>query len=325
MNRAVRIVPLMLVLVLGAGLVWFFMRPEHRFAPASAPQSAPPAAATAAPETPATRQPTVPSFDAVHIGPDGRSVIAGRAAPGAEVTVLDGGHPIGTVTADRNGEWVLMPPEPLAPGTRELSLRAQAPGEAAPTDSAAALAVIVSPHAPGAAPERPVAVLLPQGDAAAQPMTAPAARAPRTIALDIVEFDAAGHTNLTGRADPGAHIDVIVNDHRLGSAVADATGKWTAQLGDKVPLGRFRLRLEGHGADGSASGQLVLELRRVAPDELAPGGYLAVVPGNNLWYLAQRSYGDGLRYVEIYRANRAKIDNPDLIYPGQVLALPAKP
>jgi nucleoid-associated protein YgaU len=48
------------------------------------------------------------------------------------------------------------------------------------------------------------------------------------------------------------------------------------------------------------------------------------VPGNSLWHLAQHSYGDGLRYVEIYRANQRKIDNPDLIFPGQLLKLPEK-
>jgi nucleoid-associated protein YgaU len=65
-------------------------------------------------------------------------------------------------------------------------------------------------------------------------------------------------------------------------------------------------------------------MRRAGPDEVGPGGALAVVPGNSLWHLARRSYGDGLRYVEIYRANREKIDNPDRIYPGQLLALPGK-
>jgi nucleoid-associated protein YgaU len=47
------------------------------------------------------------------------------------------------------------------------------------------------------------------------------------------------------------------------------------------------------------------------------------VPGNSLWRLARRSYGRGIRYVEIYQANRSQIRDPNLIYPGQVLAVPA--
>ena len=47
-----------------------------------------------------------------------------------------------------------------------------------------------------------------------------------------------------------------------------------------------------------------------------------VQPGNSLWRLARRSYGEGLRYTEIYEANKDQIRNPDLIYPGQVFVLP---
>ena len=42
---------------------------------------------------------TPPSFDVVRINPQGETVIAGRAAPNAEVTVLDGDTVIGKVTA----------------------------------------------------------------------------------------------------------------------------------------------------------------------------------------------------------------------------------
>ena len=47
-----------------------------------------------------------------------------------------------------------------------------------------------------------------------------------------------------------------------------------------------------------------------------------VQPGNSLWRLARRSYGEGLRYTDIYEANKDQIRNPDLIYPGQVFVLP---
>ena len=33
-------------------------------------------------------------------------------------------------------------------------------------------------------------------------------------------------------------------------------------------------------------------------------------------------YGDGSRWPEIYEANRSEIVDPDLIYPGQVFAIP---
>src|ERR671924_383760 len=62
-----------------------------------------------------------PSFDIVRVERDGRAVIAGRAAPGAEVEVRAGGQVIDRVRASRRGEWVATPAKPLAPGAQELS------------------------------------------------------------------------------------------------------------------------------------------------------------------------------------------------------------
>lgn len=45
-----------------------------------------------------------------------------------------------------------------------------------------------------------------------------------------------------------------------------------------------------------------------------------VVKGDSLWKIAVRAYGDGYKWVEIAKAN--KITNPNVIYKGNVLALP---
>ncbi|HJN60936.1 MAG TPA: LysM peptidoglycan-binding domain-containing protein, partial [Alphaproteobacteria bacterium] len=58
-------------------------------------------------------------------------------------------------------------------------------------------------------------------------------------------------------------------------------------------------------------------------EELLLGDALVVVqPGNSLWRIARRAYGGGVYYTEIYGANRAQILDPDMIFPGQILALP---
>lgn len=49
-----------------------------------------------------------------------------------------------------------------------------------------------------------------------------------------------------------------------------------------------------------------------------------VVSGDCLWSIAKRFYGNGAKYTVIYDANRDVIGgNPNLIYPGQVLTIPA--
>lgn len=47
-----------------------------------------------------------------------------------------------------------------------------------------------------------------------------------------------------------------------------------------------------------------------------------VVKGDTLWGVAKQYYGNGAQYTKIASANPA-IKNPNLIYPGQVLSIPA--
>ena len=47
-----------------------------------------------------------------------------------------------------------------------------------------------------------------------------------------------------------------------------------------------------------------------------------VKSGDCLWNIAKKYYGNGARYSDIYNANKDKISNPNLIYPGQVLTIP---
>jgi nucleoid-associated protein YgaU len=46
--------------------------------------------------------------------------------------------------------------------------------------------------------------------------------------------------------------------------------------------------------------------------------------GDSLWALSRLAYGDGARFAVIYNANRSKIHNPNLIYPGQTFVVPQK-
>ncbi len=63
---------------------------------------------------PAEEANIVPSFDTVRVEPTGDAVIAGRAAPGAEVVVKFNGAAVGTAVANEEGAFVVVPSKPLA-------------------------------------------------------------------------------------------------------------------------------------------------------------------------------------------------------------------
>ena len=51
-------------------------------------------------------------------------------------------------------------------------------------------------------------------------------------------------------------------------------------------------------------------------------GTHVVQPGDTLWAIAKKYYGNGAQYTKIFNANKDKIKNPNLIYPGQKLVIP---
>ncbi|GAA0870879.1 peptidoglycan-binding protein LysM [Gangjinia marincola] len=47
-----------------------------------------------------------------------------------------------------------------------------------------------------------------------------------------------------------------------------------------------------------------------------------VEKGESLSKIAKHYYGDPMKYNKIFEANRDKLDNPDMIHPGQELVIP---
>ena len=115
-----------------------------------------------------------PSFGFVRVNPRGDAVIAGRAAAGAEVTILSNDKAIGKVTADKRGEWVLIPGKPLPPGSRRLGLSAKLPGKK-PVLSDTEVVMVVPEKGkdiagwPVTAPSQPLVLKLPRKGAGQGP------------------------------------------------------------------------------------------------------------------------------------------------------------
>jgi nucleoid-associated protein YgaU len=312
--------------VIAAGAAWFLL--VDRSAPPSPPQATTTATVPSAPvpaltPPPPSKPPTSPSFDVVRVNPDGRAVIAGRAAPGSRVTVLDGDQPIGSVDADPRGEWVLLPDQPLNSGTRQLTLRAQgADGQQRSGEQSVVLNV---PQPKDGGPAGTLAVVVPNGSGGSVVLQTPqnSAGLARSgeLVLGSVDYDEHGDTRVNGKAPAGSTVQIYLNNKLAGRTQAGADGNWHIVPGEPVPPGTYNLRVDRVQNDGKVLSRLEVPFVRTDKGELLTQ-IVAVVPGNSLWRIAQRLYGEGTRYSVIYEANRAQIKDPDLIYPGQVFVLP---
>lgn len=343
-----------------------------------------------------------PSFDIVRVDPEGNAVIAGRARPNTEVTILDGEREIGKVTSDERGEWVFLPDQQLGAGQFALTLRQD--GEPATAESEEAV-VLVVPEAgkdiagrPSSEPGQPLAMVLPRDEAAtatARVLQAPTAgpdgsasaatsdqdsaagqdtaavsgsaadqghgaagasadtstagasgQAAGTgettettetaeagdaagtgetaaVSVDVIEYDDKGEVVFGGRTEPNAEVEVFIDNQPAGTATADAEGRWQVNPKEPVAPGNYNLRVDKVDEGGAVKARVAFPFVRAAPLKGLPNDRLVVIqPGNNLWVIATRVYGEGMRYVQIHDANRDQIQNPDLIYPGQVFGLP---
>ncbi|MFA5121545.1 LysM peptidoglycan-binding domain-containing protein [Zavarzinia sp.] len=325
-------------------------------AAAPAPQNPPPPA-----EPPQTRAPhapaTPPSFDLARIAQDGTAVLAGHAPAESVVKILGNGATIGTSKPQAaDGSWVLVVDQPLPEGTLELSLEAtladgtvlrseqvvlvevpsrKKPGETpAPAAEAPAAGAPTEGPAAGAAMEGPVAVLTNRDGATPDapsrvlqaPDQGPAAPSGPEPTLETVEYGADGAPLFSGRAAPDALVRLYLGDRLIAETKAGADGRWRATPKVPVEPGRYSLRIDVIGADGKVIARRELPFERAPVDVAAatPGqpDSFTVQPGNSLWRIARSRFGTGYRYIDIYRANKGQIRDPDLIYPGQVLGLP---
>ena len=299
----------------------------------TAVSASPPGASQTPPSSlppPAAAGPVSPSFDIVRVNPQGDTVIAGRAEPDSTVTVRLGDKVIGEAVADKRGEWVVVPQEPLPPGSHELTVSSLLPdGRVLRSDRSVVLLV---PEAgrdiagrPAGDGQAPLALAVPGREGGAPiVLQAPGGVSVGGLSLDAIDYGPGGaRLSLSGRAPPGARVRVYLDNDFIGEATADERGIWSLSPDSDLPAGLYSLRVDRVDGDGKVLARLELPFSRAAPfTDLADGTVVLVQPGNTLWRLARRAYGGGLRYTTIFEANRDQIRDPDLIYPGQIFVLP---
>lgn len=289
---------------------------------------------------------TTPKFDVVQIEPDGGGVIAGSAAPDRVVVLMLDGVEFARAQTDRAGKFGLVLDFPASETPRALSMEVvQEDGTRLASDGTLLISPVrnvevatddpVSDPAPKEAPAKDApAIVLADAEGVKLVQPAPQPDAPTTrdnapvvanVVIDTISYDAQGEVALAGRGTAAGFVRVYLNDRPIKTTRIAEDGAWEAPL-PEVDAGVYRLRIDEVNAAGAVTSRVETPFQREAPEiaSAKPHSVTAVTvqPGFTLWAIARDQFGSGEQYVRVYEANRDLIRNPDLIYPGQVFALP---
>lgn len=299
----------------------------------AAPQNTPPVQPDDVTEV--SSLPVPPTFDVVRVGPNGETVIAGRAVPGSEIDIIENGKIIGTAQADANGEWVFIPEEPLQSGTRSLALVSKLKnGSTLKSVEEVVIAVPegtqtdVAENLVGKADkqEKQKALVLKFSNNQSNPtqvLQKPGSATNLKLSVDTLDYNAQGRTVIGGKAPPKAIIQVYLDNNLIGRVLADPDGNWTLTPENLIPPGLYQMRADHVSPGGKVLARVEYPFSRSEDiTQMAEGTYVLVQPGNSLWRIARRVYGDGFSYTQIFQANDSQIIDPDLIYPGQIFEVP---
>lgn len=277
------------------------------------------------------------ALDSIAYDEAGEVTVAGRAQPGTTIRGYLDNAAVGDAAVAEDGQWRLMLPETVEAGVYTLRIdqlgpdgvvmaRVESPFKR--EDRAALVAAMGTTAEPTAD--------TPTSDAPGEP--APDARQP--LADAPVETAEAAPTD-----DPAPSEDVT--DGQAEPAVTDTAEVETAEIDTAETEDAQAPSEEGTSEDTTPADvpSDAVELAETTPQDAAepqvetpepqpepqpdpdaqPDPAISVVtvqPGSTLWAIARDQYGEPTLYVQVFEANRDKIRDPDMIYPGQVFNLP---
>jgi len=140
--------------------------------------------------------------------------------------------------------------------------------------------------------------------------------------VDAVDYDDEGRLSISGHAPPQAQVQLYLDNGFIGRTITKENGVWSVTPDVRVKPGIYTLRADHVNGAGKVMARVSIPFARAEPVAPGPGRYVIVQPGNSLWRIARRTYGSGFGYTVIYEANAKQIADADLIFPGQIFALP---
>lgn len=262
----------------------------------------------ATPSKPATQV----SLQAIGYSPSGDVMLSGRGEAGQLVRLYLDNQPKADTTVGPEGVWQMTLAD-VTPGvftlrvdqlddTGKVTARFETPFK---RETREALAALANPTVPAQTQEAPA-------PEPAAPTPAVESAPPAAGAVAAVEQPATAVEQ-----KPSTEVEAPQTTAQVEAPAAQAAPSPKEEVPAVAPASDVPVTKEAEAPAQPAQGE-------PAPSLPVGGVSVTVQPGFTLWAIARDTYGDGLMYVQVYKANKDKIRDPNLIYPGQVFVVPSK-
>ena len=259
----------------------------------------------------------------LRVDKQGEIVVTGATLPNVNIELIFADGSIAETRSDGAGEFVFLATVPLSEASQELYILNTETGEkskaflilgrkAEETPKIVTLdddtVAILQEEAEEEKPEEPTIAL----------SNEPAAL-PKALSLQTITYTTTGDVSLGGDAQAGTALRVYLNNKAVDSGFVPEDGEWQMEI-PNINEGLYTLRIDQLNERGDVTARVESPFKRETPRE--DDNRITIQPGATLWQLAEDQYGEGTRFVIIYEANKNLIQNPDLIFPGQIFDLP---
>ena len=256
---------------------------------------------------------TAPTFDIVRIEKNGSVVIAGRWLPHQNISIVINGKIVATERTDSAGEFVYAPSKTLEPGNYTISLMGTEPT----VKSEDKVFVYVSEV--GA--ENSVSLLMTRDGSTL--LQAPSMLRDGDLSVSKIDYLDTGRIVVTGDALPRLRVSLSLNDKYMGFARVSDHHHFGlgADVGELESGKEYSLTVRMHDGDGRTVANVTHDF--VMPEMTGDDDtFYTVRRGDCLWIIARNFLRRGILFSII--AERNNIENPDLIYPKQLLQIPVE-
>ena len=252
-------------------------------------------------------------FDIVRLDPKGNLIIAGKTIPDAEVQIFDGNEELSTVISDSHGDWVWVSDIQIEDGLKRFHLKSV---DKSGTEHNSIENVIVNFEKDNVDNHKIFKV----SEDSQKGVKVLNEKEIMGIAIDSVEHFNNGNLRIRGRSLPLSKVKIFLSENIPSETFANRNGFWEINL-KNIKLGSYDLKIELISLNNVISLETSI-FNGLINSELLQKKKIIVEDGNSLWRIARKTLGGGVLYAEIYKHNRKKIKDPNLIYPGQVFNIP---